>query len=56
MLCTIWGFYGSDYEDVVFWDINSVRTSQETYNLSATESSQLILCKIWCVHGDDYEE
>jgi hypothetical protein len=35
---------------------HTVLTSQETYCLSATESSQLMLCKIWGVHGFDYEE
>jgi hypothetical protein len=32
------------------------RTSQETYYVSATEPSQLMLCKIWGFHGADYEE
>jgi hypothetical protein len=34
----------------------SVLTSQETYYVSATESSQLMLCKICGFHGGDYEE
>jgi hypothetical protein len=46
----IWGFHGSDYEE------SSVRTSQETLDVSAIESSQLILCKIWGIRGGDYEE
>jgi hypothetical protein len=40
----------------VFWDINQVRTSQETHYVSATESIQLMLCKICGFHGNDYEE
>jgi hypothetical protein len=35
---------------------DNVRTSQETYYLSATESSRLIVCKIWDFDGSDYEE
>jgi hypothetical protein len=35
---------------------NPVRTSQETYYVSATEFSQLMLCKISGLHGGDYEE
>jgi hypothetical protein len=35
---------------------SSVRTSQETNYVSATEYSRLKLCKIWGFHGDDYEE
>jgi hypothetical protein len=34
-------------KNAVFWDIKiPVRTSQETYYVSTTESSQLMLCKI----------
>jgi hypothetical protein len=34
-------------KNVVFWDKkNQVRTSQETYYVSATEPNQLMLCKI----------
>jgi hypothetical protein len=57
MLCKIWGAHGGDYSE---WRLleykNPVRTSQETYYVSTTESSQLMLCKIWGFHGGDYEE
>jgi hypothetical protein len=57
MLCKIWGFHGSDYEECGLLGYrNPVRTSQETHYVSTTESSQLMLCKIWCFHGSDYEE
>jgi hypothetical protein len=36
--------------------INPVHTSQETYYISATGPSQLLLCKICDFHGGDYEE
>jgi hypothetical protein len=55
MLCKIWGFHGSDYEECLLGYKNPVRTSQETFYVSATESSRLMLCKIWGSHGDDYE-
>jgi hypothetical protein len=35
---------------------NSVRTSQKTHYISATESSRLMLCRISGCHGSDYEE
>jgi hypothetical protein len=35
---------------------NPFRTSQETYYVSTTESSQLILCNILGFHGVEYEE
>jgi hypothetical protein len=57
MLCKIWGFHGSDYEECrLLGHKNPARTSQETYYIYATESSQLMLCKIWGFHGGDYEE
>jgi hypothetical protein len=57
MLCKIWGFHGSDYEEYRLLGYkNPVRTSQEAHHISATESSQLMLCKIWGFHGGDYEE
>jgi hypothetical protein len=57
MLCKIWGFHGSDYEECRLLGYkNSVHTSQETHYVSTTESSQLMLCKIWGFHGSDYEE
>jgi hypothetical protein len=34
----------------------TVRTSQETHYVSATESSLLMLCTICGFHGDDCEE
>jgi hypothetical protein len=47
MLCKIWGFYGGDYEE---WQPmgfkKSVRTSQDTSYVSATELSRLMLRKI----------
>jgi hypothetical protein len=33
-------------KNVIFCDIKTVRTSQETHYVSATESSRLMLCKI----------
>jgi hypothetical protein len=57
MLCKIWGFHCSDYEECrlpVYKD--PVRTSQETHYVSATQPSQLMLCKIWGFHSSDYEE
>jgi hypothetical protein len=57
MLCKIWDFHGGDYEECRLLGYkNSVRTSQETYYVSATESNRLMLCKIWDFHGGDYEE
>jgi hypothetical protein len=57
MLCKIWGFHGSDYEECRLLGYkNPVRTSQETHYFSTTESSRLMLCKIWCFHGSGYEE
>jgi hypothetical protein len=47
MLCKIWGFHGSNYEERRRLGYkNPVRTSQETHYVSATESSRLMLCKI----------
>jgi hypothetical protein len=57
MLCKIWGFQGSDYEECRLLGFkHPVRTSQETHYVSATQSSQLMLCKMWRFHGSDYEE
>jgi hypothetical protein len=57
VLCKIWGFYGSDYEECPLLGYkNAVRTSQETHYFSATEHSRLVLCKIWGFRGRDYEE
>jgi hypothetical protein len=39
--------HGGDYEECRLLGYkNSVRTSQETHYISATESSQLMLCKV----------
>jgi hypothetical protein len=55
--CKIWGFHGGDYEECRLLGYkNSVRNSQETHYVSATESSQLIVCKIWGFHDGGYEE
>jgi hypothetical protein len=57
MLCTIWGFHDSDYEECRLLGYkNPVRTSQEIHYVSATESSRLMLRKICGFHGGDYEE
>jgi alpha-N-acetylglucosamine transferase len=51
------GFHGSDYEKFHLLGYkNPVRTSQETYYISTTQPSQLMLCKISCFHGGVYEE
>jgi hypothetical protein len=57
MLCKMWGFHGSDYEECRLLGYkNPVRTSRETHYVSATDRSRLILWKIWGFHGGDYEE
>jgi hypothetical protein len=57
MLCKIWGFHGSGYEECRLLGYkNPVRTSQETYYVNVTGPSQLMLCKIWGFHGGDCEE
>jgi hypothetical protein len=57
MLCNIWGFHGSDYEEIRLLGYKTPgRTSQETHNVSATQSSRLMLCKILCFHSDNYDE
>jgi hypothetical protein len=57
MLCKIWGFLGSDFEECRLLGYKSpVPTSQETHYVSATEPSRLMLCKIWSFHGGDFEE
>jgi hypothetical protein len=56
-ICKIWGLHCGDYEECRLLEYkNLVRTSQETQNVSATESSRLMLCKIWGLHCSDYEE
>jgi hypothetical protein len=50
MLCKILGFHGGDYEECRLLGYkNPVHTSQETYYLSATEPSRLMLCKKYAV-------
>jgi hypothetical protein len=57
MVRKIWGFNDGDYEECRLLGYKDpVRTSQETYYVSATDSSRLILRKIWGFHGGDYEE
>jgi hypothetical protein len=56
-ICKIWGLHDSDYEECrLLWYENLVRTSQETYCVSDTEPSRLILCTILGFYGGDYEE
>jgi hypothetical protein len=56
-LFKIWCLHGDDYEECRLRGYKaSVRTSQETYYVSTTELSQLMLFKIWCFHGGVYEE
>jgi hypothetical protein len=55
--CKIWRYHGGHYEECRLLGYkNPVRTSQETYYVSATGPSQLMLCNMWGVHGGDYEE
>jgi hypothetical protein len=50
-------FHGGDYEESRLLGYkNPVRTSQETYHVSATKPSRLMLCKMLGFHGGDYEE
>jgi hypothetical protein len=57
MLCKIWGFHRSNYEECRLLGYkNPIRTSQETHYVSGTEPRQLMLCKFWDIQGDDYEE
>jgi hypothetical protein len=57
MIRKILSFQGGDYEGCRFLGYKiPVRTSQETYYISATYPSRLILCRIWDFHGGDYEE
>jgi hypothetical protein len=55
--CKIWAFPVVDYEECRLLGYeNPVHTSQETYYVSATELSRLLLYKIWGFHGSVYEE
>jgi hypothetical protein len=55
MLCKIWGFHGSDYEECRrLWYKNPIRISKETHCVSSTESSRLVVWKIRDFHGGDY--
>jgi hypothetical protein len=57
MLCDIRGFHGGDYEECRLLGYKTpARTSQETYYVSATESSQLMPCKFWGFQGGDHED
>jgi hypothetical protein len=50
-------FHGGDYEEYRLLEYQiSVRTSQDTHYVSATEPSRLMLCKIWGFYGGDHEE
>jgi hypothetical protein len=43
----IWGFHGSDQEECLLLRYkNTIRTSQETHYVSATESSRIMVHKI----------
>jgi hypothetical protein len=47
LVCKICGFHGGDSEECLLLGYkNTVRTSQETHYVSATEFSRLMLCKI----------
>jgi hypothetical protein len=55
--CKIWSFHISDCEKCRLLGYKySVRTSQETHYVFATEYSLVMLCKIWGFRGGDYEE
>jgi hypothetical protein len=55
--CKIWGFHGGDYEESRLLGYkNPVRTSQETYYVSATESNRLMLRKTWGFQAGRYEK
>jgi hypothetical protein len=55
--CKIWGFNSSDCEEFLLLRYkNQGRTSQETYYVSSTEPSRLMLCQIWRFHGGDCDE
>jgi hypothetical protein len=57
MLCKIWGFHGGDYEECRLLGYkNTVRTSQETHYVNASERSRLMPRMIWGIRCDNYEE
>jgi hypothetical protein len=57
MICKIWGFHGSDYEECHLLGYKTqILRSQETHYVSATEPSQLMLCRNWGFDGGGYEE
>jgi hypothetical protein len=57
MLCKIWGFRRSDYEEYLLLGYKTqVRTSQEIHFISPADPSQLMRCKISGFHGGGYEE
>jgi hypothetical protein len=43
-------------KNVVFWDIKTQFVPHRKHDISATESSRLILCKIEGFNGGNYEE
>jgi hypothetical protein len=52
MLGKVWGFRSGVYEECRLLEYKKpVRTSQETHDISATESNRFVLCKIWGFHG-----
>jgi hypothetical protein len=52
MQCKIWSIQGGDYKECRLLGYkNPFLTSQETYYVSATETSHLILFDIWGIHG-----
>jgi hypothetical protein len=42
-------------KNAVLWEINT-QLVQETYYISITEPSRLMLYKIWGFHGGDYQK
>jgi hypothetical protein len=57
MLYKIWGHDGGDYEECRLLRYeNAVRTSQETYHISATEFNRLMLYMIRDFHRGNYKE
>jgi hypothetical protein len=56
-ICKIWSLHGGDYEESRLLGYKKrVHTPHQTYYVSATDPSRLILCKIWGLYGGDYEE
>jgi hypothetical protein len=56
-LCKIRGFQGDGFRKCrPFGYKNPFPTSEETYYISTTGLSQLMLCKVWSFQDRDYEE